>query len=97
VANRRQRASLVAEMLPAVRAQRQGSLLEASERAVQAWGDVETVSQQDQPSASCTCSGCGKRAMGLRRCARCKQAACEWGARGGDALPVIVGVRSLQA
>ncbi len=97
VANLKQRASLVAAMLPAVRAQLQGSLLEASERAVQAWGDVETVSQQDQPSASCTCSGCGTRAIGLRRCARCKQAACEWGARGGDALPVIVGVRSLQA
>ncbi len=32
-----------------------------------------------QEDRSCTCSGCGKRAMGLRRCARCKKAACERG------------------
>ncbi len=32
----------------------------------------------------CTCSGCSRRALGLQRCARCKQAACEWGSFGAQ-------------
>ncbi len=34
---------------------------------------------QTAVQAGPTCSGCGQRAIGLQRCARCKQAACELG------------------
>ncbi len=37
------------------------------------------AAQRVDAQARCVCSGCGKQALGLRRCARCKQAACEWG------------------
>ncbi len=75
VANLKYHASQAAATLPAARARLQGGM--AFESAQQALADVAA-----RNAPTCTCSGCGQRALGLQRCARCKQAACEWGARG---------------
>ena len=62
-------------VLPAARLQLQGSNDPAANQMLHARAAIVGQAQE-----SCLCSGCGRRALGLRRCARCKQAACEWGA-----------------
>ena len=72
------RVDQAAAALPAARAQLLGG-----EQAVEATEWIQHARQAaiQGPAwlaARCACSGCGKEALGLRRCGRCKQAACEW-------------------
>lgn len=61
-----------------------GSRGTAGERLALLTDALEQQEGAEQAAAAgCTCTGCGQRALGLRRCARCKQAACELGLQGG--------------
>ncbi len=69
-------------MLPAAKLRLQGiSAPDDDERMAAA--EQAAAAEKAAPTEGCTCSGCGQRAIGLRRCARCKQAACEWGGEAG--------------
>jgi len=81
-------ASLQAEIagaqgvLPPARLRLQGGSDTADEEmAVLQALALETAAEAEQAltqdARNCACSGCGRHALGLRRCARCKQAACE--------------------
>ena len=72
------RVDQAAAALPAARARLQGT-----EQPVEATEWIQHARQAaiQGPawlSARCACSGCGREALGLRRCSRCKKAACEW-------------------
>jgi len=77
-------------VLPAARLRLQGSTSSTGDEQLA----VVTAAAKQQVAATehlaedagCACSGCGKRALGLRRCARCKQAACEWGTSGAGTV-----------
>ena len=68
-------AAASAAALPAARAQLQQGRSSAAQR--QAAFDLFPAIDAAGIAAS-TCAGCGKRALGLRRCGRCKQVACKW-------------------
>lgn len=68
-------AAMAAAALPAARARLQlGNSSAVDSRAAR---DAFAAAAAGRDSAL-FCAGCGKRAMGLRRCGCCKQAACEW-------------------
>lgn len=83
-------ATAAAAMLPVARLRLQGGGNAAEQvQAVLAAVDYAGT-HLSSPSTIYACSSCGQRAVGLRRCARCRQAACEWnlwvGRRGCDAV-----------
>lgn len=69
-----QRVAAAAEIVSAAKRHRQSG----SEAAFDASTVFDAASKQLRERDACSiCSGCGTRALGLRRCAGCKQAACE--------------------
>lgn len=72
-------ADMATGLLPLARLRMQGH----SGMAAEQQAALRTLQEQQttQPRGS-MCSGCGKEALGLRRCARCKKASCEWAGRG---------------
>ncbi len=75
VASLRADADAATAALPAARLRRQGSSgTAANQMAISMAAAAQQAAQE-----GCACSGCGQRAIGLRRCARCKHAACEFG------------------
>ena len=69
-------ANSAVSLLPAVRAQLQGRRFPAAQQRAAL---SSSAAQLDSVNDRSICSGCGKQALGLRRCARCKDAACEKG------------------
>jgi len=77
-------------LLPAARLRLHGGSGTAGQQWAAATAGIEqhaAALKQATAQVGCTCSGCGQRALGLQRCARCKKAACEWG--GVDAGDVL--------
>ena len=82
-------AQAAAAFLPAAQLRGQGGELTGSQAHAASSSLRKMVAQLDGQDKRCVCSGCGVRALDLRRCAHCKQAACEQG--GGCSVLSTVG------